>query len=73
MHRAYDNGLIFLDTSCVLRLNDKKVGILEDQDRGGGGIDQVELYLSEEIHLPDEDENHPDPRYIRQANECRRI
>jgi len=72
MHRAFDNALIFLDTDCILRLNEKKFEALEAQNRGRG-MDQITPYLGEKILLPDREQNQPHPDYIREANERRLI
>lgn len=68
-HRAFDKGLIYLDDSMEMRLNYRAV---DDIHRLGldGGIEELELRLGT-IHLPFNSQQHPDPYFIRLANEYR--
>lgn len=68
-HRAFDRGLIFLDESMIMRLNDEAA---EDLVRQGldSGIDSFASQLGK-IHLPYNPELHPDQYYIHLANEYR--
>ena len=68
-HRAFDRGLIYLDESMDMRLNDAAV---ENLGRQGldAGIDSFAAHLGK-IHLPYDPVQHPDPYYIRLANSYR--
>lgn len=68
-HRAFDRGLIFLDESMEMRLNDEAVSNLA---RLGfdSGIRGFASHLGK-IHLPHNFELHPDPHFIRLANSFR--
>ena len=68
-HRAFDNGLIFLDDGMVMRLNQSAA---EDLYRLGldSGIESFTANLGK-IHLPYNPEQHPDPYFIRLANKYR--
>lgn len=68
-HRAFDRGLIYLDESMIMRLNDVAA---EDLVRQGldSGIDSFASQLGK-IHLPYNPEQHPDQYYIRLANDFR--
>ena len=70
-HRAFDNGLIFLDDDMVMRLN---ATIAEELYRQGldAGIDEFAAQLGP-IYLPFTPELRPDPYFIRLANEYRGI
>lgn len=70
-HRAFDNGLIFLDGEMVMQLN---VSAVDDLHLLGldAGIDGFAAHLGE-INLPFTPELRPDPYFIRMANEYRGI
>ena len=68
-HRAFDNGLIFLDDEMVMKLNVEAVDEL--RIRGlDGGIEGFAAHLGE-IHLPYTSELRPDPYFIQLANKYR--
>lgn len=68
-HRAFDKGLIFLDESMIMRLNNSAA---DDLVRLGldSGIDSFAAQLGK-IHLPYNPEQHPDTYFIRLANSYR--
>ncbi len=68
-HRAFDNGLIYLDDEMVMRLNPDAVSELRHLGLAGG-LDGFASHLGP-IHLPLTAELRPDPRFIRLANSYR--
>lgn len=72
MHRAFDSGLIYLDENHVMRLNQEKREEFEDRDIAGG-FEQMEKQIGDQIHLPDDEEDWPDPKFIQQSNHHRQI
>ncbi len=70
-HRAYDNGLIFLDEKYVMRINPAKEHDLRAL-RLEGGIDRFRASLGK-ILLPPDRRQWPHPTFIRRANGFRRI
>lgn len=70
-HRAFDNGLIFLDDKMTMRLNPTAA---ENLVRLGlnSGIDSFAAQLGK-IHLPYNREQYPDPYFIRLANNFRGV
>lgn len=71
-HRAYDNALIYFDTDRCLQLNRNKVSELE-QDSLNAGIDYIEQFVGERIHLPADKNQWPNPDFISEGNKFRRI
>lgn len=71
MHRAFDNGLIFLDEQRVMRLNINKSEELKKLNRVNG-IDDLSTSLGP-IRLPSDRNLWPREDIIRQANKYRRI
>lgn len=72
MHRAYDAGLIFLDEAYCMRLNKSKAKELQKQNLDGE-LNRLCSFLDQSIHLPKQKTQHPDPEFIRRANQYRRI
>jgi putative restriction endonuclease len=72
MHRAFDNGLIYLDEQFRIQLNGEKVDRLE-ASREHGGIDTFSMLMNRRIHLPADNLQWPDVDFIIQANKSRRI
>jgi len=72
MHRAYDTGLIFLDESYYIRLNQDKADELKGRNLHGG-INQFRSLLDQQIHLPIDTNQRPSQEFIRLANHYRRI
>lgn len=70
-HRAYDNGLIFLDESYQMRVNSQKEAALAALDLTGG-LTELKASLGR-IHLPADKRQWPDSRFISKANEFRGI
>ena len=71
-HRAFDNGLIYLDNSdqgIVMRLNSNAADELMRLGLAGG-VDEFESTLGS-VHLPFNPQQRPDPYFIRLANEYR--
>ena len=72
MHRAFDHGLIFLDSDRFVRLNVEKAGQLRTLGLLDGLPDLITL-LDSRIHLPADRNLWPSTALIEQANACRRI
>lgn len=72
MHRAYDNCLIYLDSDYYVRLNDEKAGELSKLGLVAG-ITQLKSLLNITIHLPADQNQWPKVKFIKRANEYRRI
>ena len=70
-HRAYDNGLIFLDAAYEMRLNPEKESALQAMNLTGGLAD-FRASLGR-IHLPQDKRQWPEPRFIERANRARGI
>lgn len=70
-HRAFDKGLIFLDDEMVMHLNEDAANELTTQGLDAG-IHGFAAHLGQ-IHLPYSPDLHPDPYFIQQANEYRRL
>ncbi len=70
-HRAFDKGLIFLDDEMVMRLNEDAANELTAKGLHAG-IDGFAAHLGQ-IHLPYSSDLRPDPYFIQQANEYRRL
>jgi len=70
-HRAYDNGLLFLDTKYNMRLNPAKEASLRAISLVGGIVD-FKASLGR-VHLPQDKRQWPDRRFIEHANKVRGI
>ena len=70
-HRAYDNGLIFLDDHYEMKINPAKVSELKHL-KLDGGIDAFKRSLGK-ILLPPDRGQWPKIDFIRKANEFRSI
>ena len=70
-HRAYDNGLIFLDENYDMRINPAKMAHLAALQQDGG-IDDFRCPLGR-ILLPQDNAQWPHPQIIRRANVLRLI
>ena len=70
-HRAFDNGLIFLNDEMVMHLNEDAANELHAKG-SDAGIDGFAAHLGQ-IHLPYSSDLRPDPYFIQQANEYRRL
>jgi len=71
-HRAFDNGLVFLDEKCVMRINPAKELQLV-MLRLDGGLSDFKSLLDKRIHLPPDRRQWPQRALIRMANNFRRI
>ena len=70
-HRAFDNGLIFLDEEYRMKTNPQKEMLLADLELDGG-LEGFKGSLGK-IHLPADRRQWPDARFIKKANRFRRI
>lgn len=71
-HRAFDAGLIYLDPTYVMRINEARVRQLR-ADGLDGGYPEFAAPLGRRIHLPRDVQFRPDPEMVRLANVYRRI
>ena len=69
-HRAFDSGLIYLDTDFVMRLNADKAAELRQIGRVGG-LRAFKVPLDKPIHLPAHRRLRPAVSMIRRANRFR--
>jgi putative restriction endonuclease len=72
MHRAFDSGLIYLDSEYVMRLNDDAVSELRNLSLEGG-LQHIQSFLDTQIHLPHDRKQRPNPEFIKRGNQYRRI
>ena len=72
IHRAFDNGLIYVDERYVMRLNEEKVGELKAVNLDAG-LDKLISFLDTKVHLPADRAQRPNMEYIRKGNRYRRI
>ena len=70
-HRAYDNGLIYLDEEYIMQINTAKANELASL-RLAGGIEQFKSHLGP-ILLPQDRRQRPNTRFIRKANQYRLV
>jgi len=71
-HRAFDHGLIFLDTNLKMRINAHRVSLLESL-KLTDGLSAFSHFLEKQIHLPADPRQRPALEMIRKANSFRRI
>jgi putative restriction endonuclease len=71
-HRAFDNGLIFLDEDYKMQINLSKEAQLVTLNLDGGLID-FKNFLQKRIHLPSDKRQWPDIHFIKEGNRVRRI
>lgn len=69
-HRAYDRGLIYLSEDRKMLINPKRKSELVRLGLGGG-LRDFETHLGQEILLPADRRQWPNPEFIRAANEFR--
>ncbi len=72
LHRAYDNGLIYLDSDLVMRMNEERADHLA-VDGLDAGLADFRRLLDRPIHLPFDVAQRPRAEYIVRANTYRRI
>lgn len=72
IHRAFDNGLIYVDRDYTIHVNNNQ---LADLHRAGRteGLTGFQASLRNTIHLPTDSELHPDVEMIQEANYFRGI
>jgi putative restriction endonuclease len=70
-HRAFDRGLIYLDTGLNMRLNQDQARYLREIDQGGG-LATFQDSLGR-IHLPADRTQWPSRHFIRLANQHRNV
>jgi putative restriction endonuclease len=71
-HRAFDNGLIYLDDSLHMQMNIEQEKRLT-ADGLIGGVAHFKSFLGKRIHLPQDRSQWPSLEMIEQANSLRRI
>lgn len=71
-HRAFDQGLVFLNPDLQMKINPKRVQHLTSQQLHGG-LEMITPYLNRTIHLPADVNQRPSPRFIGLANSFRNI
>lgn len=71
-HRAFDQGLVYLNPDLQMKLNPNRVQHLTALQLHGG-LDALTPYLDRLIHLPVAVNQRPSPQFIRLANEFRKI
>lgn len=70
-HRAYDCGLIYLDSNYRMKINKKKISELRSEQLVEG-LDSFQNHLGK-IRLPRDKRQWPSPQYIARANRYRQI
>jgi putative restriction endonuclease len=71
-HRAFDQGLVYLNPDLQMRINPARVQHLTSLQLHGG-LDVMTPYLNRTIHLPVDVNQRPSPRFIGLANNFRKI
>ncbi|MCP4359392.1 MAG: HNH endonuclease [Chloroflexi bacterium] len=71
-HRAYDNGLIYLDEDLFMKINPEKEKELREVGLAGG-LEVFKGYLNSRIHLPQDRNQWPAMAFIHSANKFRKI
>lgn len=71
LHRAFDNGLIYLNQNYEMKINPKKE-IYFKLHRLDGGIEEIRQHMGK-ILLPPDKQQWPKPEYINRANKYRNI
>jgi putative restriction endonuclease len=71
-HRAFDQGLIFLDTDLKMKLNRRRLDWLASL-KLIDGLSDFSHYLNNQIHIPADPRQRPSLDMIRKANAFRRI
>ncbi len=72
VHRAFDNGLIYIDENYALHVNELQLSNLRETGRGQGW-ESFAASLQNTIYLPDDLNLRPDVEKIREANHFRGI
>ena len=71
-HRAFDQGLVYLNPELQMKLNPVRVQHLTSHQLHGG-LDVMTPFLNRTIHLPADVNQRPSPRFIELANNFRKI
>jgi putative restriction endonuclease len=71
-HRAFDHGLIYLDENYFMQLNPQQELQLTTLNLQGG-LPDFRNFLGRRIHLPPDQRQWPEIRFIREANRHRRV
>jgi len=71
-HRAFDHGLIYLDSQFRMVIHPARVNYLRGLDLGAG-LAEFSVYLGNAIHLPANPVQRPSVGMIRRANTFRNI
>ena len=71
-HRAFDAGLIYLDDSHRMLLNEGQLYMLQQLNLAGG-IDTFSAPLGQQIFLPPDPNQRPSHEFIRRGNRFRQI
>lgn len=71
-HRAFDQGLVYLNPDLQMKINPVRVQHLTSLQLHGG-LDVMTPYLNRTIHLPADVNQRPSPRFIGLANNFRKI
>ena len=71
-HRAFDTSLIYLDENLVMRINPLRRDRLIAEGLGSG-LESLQGYLDNRIHLPQDNNLWPSKEMIRKANAVRKI
>lgn len=71
-HRAFDHGLIYLDENYFMLLNPQQELQLTTLNLHGG-LPDFRAFLGRRIHLPGDQRQWPNTRFIREANRQRRV
>jgi putative restriction endonuclease len=71
-HRAFDHGLIFLDTDLKMKINERRVEVLTSQ-KLIDGLSDFSHFLGRKIYLPLDPHQRPSAEMIRRANHFRGI
>ena len=71
-HRAFDQGLVYLNPDLQMKINPLRVQHLTALDLHGG-LDVITPYLDRTIHLPADVNQRPSRQFIGLANNFRKI
>jgi putative restriction endonuclease len=71
-HRAFDAGLIYLDSHYRMRLNDGQIHVLQQLDLAGG-VDTFRAPLGQQVFLPPDPNQRPSQDFILRGNRFRQI
>jgi len=72
-HKAYDNGLIYIEPDYSVKINDAKVRYLEKIHKDGGITTFQKLQIDKKLVLPSSHIYYPSSDFIKIANQIRGI